>query len=69
MRRHGIGVGYRNPHDFEGDDVEQQYLPERFAGKRYWFPGDQGYEVTMGQRQEARRVARGEAKPRRKRGR
>src|SRR5688572_13637383 len=28
-RDHGIGVGYRNPHAFEGHDVEQQYLPDK----------------------------------------
>ena len=28
MKQHGIGVGYQYPHDFEGADVEQQYLPD-----------------------------------------
>src|SRR5450759_2975432 len=27
---------YRYPHDFEGDDVEQQYLPDELAGRRYY---------------------------------
>jgi replication-associated recombination protein RarA len=26
MKHHGIGVGYRYPHDFEGHDVDQQSL-------------------------------------------
>ena len=32
MKHHGIGVGYRYPHDFEGADVEQQYLPDALVG-------------------------------------
>jgi putative ATPase len=58
MKTHGIGVGYRNPHDFEGADVEQQYLPDELAERRYYLPTDQGYEATIGGRQEARVEAR-----------
>ena len=35
MKQHGIGVGYRYPHDFEGADVDQQYLPDELADRRY----------------------------------
>ena len=62
----GDGTGYRNPHDFEGDDVGQQYLPDALAGRRYFVAGDQGYEATIGSRMAAREEARS-AKPRRKR--
>ena len=31
MKQHGIGVGYRYSHDFEGADVDQQYLPDELA--------------------------------------
>ncbi|HEY8438400.1 MAG TPA: replication-associated recombination protein A [Candidatus Limnocylindrales bacterium] len=58
MKTHGIGVGYRNPHDFEGADIEQQYLPDELAERRYYLPTDQGYEATIGGRQEARVEAR-----------
>ncbi len=58
MKTHGIGVGYRNPHDFEGADVEQQYLPDELADRRYYLPADQGYEATIAGRQEARVEAR-----------
>jgi putative ATPase len=58
MRRHGIGVGYRYPHDYEGADVEQQYLPDLLAGKRYYYPTDEGYERMIGERMEARKEAR-----------
>jgi putative ATPase len=65
MKHHGIGVGYDNPHDYEGDDVEQQYLPDELIGRRYYVPGDQGYEATVAARMAAREEARRE-RPRRK---
>jgi putative ATPase len=65
MKAHGIGVGYVFPHDFEGDDVAQQYLPDELVGRRYYVPGDQGYEATIAARMEARALAR-EERPRRK---
>jgi putative ATPase len=60
MKAHGIGVGYRNPHDYEGDDVGQQYLPDLLIGRRYYFPGDQGQEANIAARMEARAAARAE---------
>ena len=54
MKQHGIGVGYRYPHDFEGADVEQQYLPDELVDRRYYLPTDQGYEATIAARMAAR---------------
>jgi putative ATPase len=65
MKAHGIGVGYRFPHDFEGDDVEQQYLPDELKGRRYYLPNDQGHEASIAARMAGRETARSE-KPRRK---
>jgi putative ATPase len=65
MKAHGIGVGYKFPHDYEGDDVEQQYLPDELVGRRYYFPNDQGQEANIAGRMEARAQARAE-RPRRK---
>ncbi len=62
MKQHGIGVGYRYPHDFEGGDVAQQYLPDDLAERRYYLPVDQGYEATIAERMERRAIARKEAK-------
>jgi putative ATPase len=56
------GSGRRNymyPHDFEGDDVDQQYLPDRLVGRRYYFPGDLGAEARIGERLDRLRDARG----------
>ncbi|MEX0992060.1 MAG: replication-associated recombination protein A [Actinomycetota bacterium] len=40
----GHGQGYKYPHDFPGHQVEQEYRPERFQGKRYYEPSGQGEE-------------------------
>ncbi|HUG30038.1 MAG TPA: replication-associated recombination protein A [Candidatus Limnocylindria bacterium] len=58
MKHHGIGVGYRYPHDFEGADVDQRYLPDELDGKRYYLPTDQGYESTISERMARRAAAR-----------
>ncbi|GAC1666072.1 MAG: AAA family ATPase [Candidatus Limnocylindrales bacterium] len=58
MAQHGIGVGYRYPHEFEDGDVAQQYLPDELVGRRYYLPTEQGYEATIGARQAARGEAR-----------
>jgi putative ATPase len=62
MRHHGIGVGYRYPHDYEGSDVDQQYLPDALAERRYYRPIEQGYEATIGGRMAAREEGRVAAK-------
>jgi putative ATPase len=52
MRAHGIGVGYRYPHDYEGADVAQQYLPDLLRDRRYYVPTDEGMERLIGERLE-----------------
>jgi putative ATPase len=58
MRSHGIGVGYRYPHDYPGADVEQQYLPDELVGRRYYEPSDQGMEQQLAARLERLAAAR-----------
>jgi putative ATPase len=53
MKHHGIGVGYKYPHDYEGADVEQQGLPDALVGRRYYEPSDQGWEAHIRQRMDA----------------
>jgi putative ATPase len=62
-RDFGIGAHYIYPHDYEGADVEQQYLPDRLTklGRRYYVPTDEGYERTISDRMAAREAARVEA--------
>jgi putative ATPase len=58
-------VGYKFPHDFEGADVEQQYLPDLLRDRRYYTPSDQGMERLIGERLERLAEARKHGKPRR----
>jgi putative ATPase len=58
LKHHGIGVGYRYPPEFEGSDVDQQYLPDALSDRRYFHPLESGYEATIASRMEARRTAR-----------
>jgi len=43
-REWGYGVEYKYPHDFDGNYVEQQYLPDEIRDAQYYFPSDNGYE-------------------------
>jgi hypothetical protein len=67
MKSHGIGVGYRYPHDYEGADVEQQYLPDLLVDRRYYVPTNEGMERLIGERLERIREARGAGQPRKAR--
>ncbi|KUK11078.1 MAG: AAA ATPase central domain protein [Clostridia bacterium 41_269] len=40
----GHGNGYLYPHDFPGNYVKQEYMPEPLRGSRYYYPGDNGME-------------------------
>ncbi len=62
MKHHGIGVGYQYPHDFDGADVDQQYLPDDLAAARYYLPTANGYEATLAARMAARAEARNAAR-------
>jgi putative ATPase len=44
MRQMGYGKGYKYAHDYEGGVVEQQHLPDRVAGHRYYRPTSRGWE-------------------------
>jgi len=37
---------YLYPHDY-GGYVQQQYMPDKLVGKKYYFPKDNGYEKTV----------------------
>jgi putative ATPase len=44
MRQMGYGKGYKYAHDYEGGVVDQQHLPDRVAGHKYYRATDQGWE-------------------------
>lgn len=50
MQELGYHQGYKYAHDFKGNYVEQQYLPDALVGKRFWNPCDNPQEARMWQR-------------------
>ncbi len=40
MKQEGYSVGYKYPHDYPGHWVEQQYLPDKMLGTRYYIKDD-----------------------------
>jgi putative ATPase len=47
MRATGYGKGYKYAHNYPGHFIEQQNLPNTLQDKRYYTPGDQGYEKEV----------------------
>ena len=56
MKEIGYGKGYKYAHRFDDHIVEQEHLPERLKGRRYYQPSDQGFEKEIGQRLAAWRA-------------
>jgi putative ATPase len=46
----GYGKGYKYAHNYEGHFVRQQNLPASLQAKRYYAPGNQGYEKEIADR-------------------
>lgn len=40
MSAQGYGVGYKYPHDYPNHEVEQQYLPDKMLGTKYYVPDE-----------------------------
>ncbi|MDI6856920.1 MAG: replication-associated recombination protein A [Dehalococcoidia bacterium] len=58
MRELGYGRGYKYAHDYPGHRAEQEHLPPRLRGRRYYEPGEQGWERRIREAyQRLRRVA------------
>jgi putative ATPase len=58
MRELGYGDGYKYAHDYDGAYTEQEYLPDRLRGRRYYRPTDRGREAEIGRRLDAWRRMR-----------
>ena len=57
MKNIGYGKGYQYAHDAEDKVANMECLPETLAGKTYYRPTDQGFEVRLRQRiEEIRRI-------------
>jgi putative ATPase len=53
MRKLGYGKDYKYAHDYEEHVVDQQHLPEELRNRRYYTPGDSGYEKKLKERLES----------------
>lgn len=47
MKDMGYGSGYKYAHDFEGNYVNQQFLPDSLVGSHFWNPGANAQEQKM----------------------
>lgn len=50
MKDLGYHDGYKYAHDFSGNYVKQQYLPDHLVGSRFWNPCDNPQEAKMWER-------------------
>jgi putative ATPase len=50
MKKLGYGKGYKYAHDFPEARVDQEHLPEKIRGKRFYHPSDRGFEETIRER-------------------
>lgn len=54
MKDLGYGANYKYAHDYPGNFVKQQFLPDSLVGTRLWQPCDNPAEATLAQRQQQR---------------
>ncbi len=53
MKEMGYHEGYKYAHDYTGNYVEQQYLPDGLQGASFWQPDNNPQEIKMAERLEA----------------
>lgn len=58
MKEIGYGQGYKYAHQYPGHVVEQEHLPLSLKGKRFYFPGELGFEKEVTARLRAWRLLR-----------
>ncbi|MBD5290782.1 MAG: replication-associated recombination protein A [Bacteroides sp.] len=51
----GYGAGYKYAHNYSGNYVEQQYLPDEIKNTSFWNPGQNSHEAQMKLRQDERK--------------
>jgi putative ATPase len=52
MKGLGYGGGYKYPHNFEGNYVPEDYLPEALKARRFYKPSTNGLERELSERYE-----------------
>ena len=53
MKDSGYGKGYKYAHNFPGHVVDQQHLPDSLKDRKFYFPGELGYEKQINDRLKA----------------
>lgn len=54
MKEMGYGADYKYAHDYPGNFVRQQYLPDALVGTRFWHPCSNPSEDRLAQLQQSR---------------
>ncbi len=54
MKDMGYGHDYKYAHDYEGNFVRQQFMPDALGHRQFWTPGDNPSELRMAQLQTER---------------
>ena len=54
MKKLGYGANYKYAHDYPGNFVQQQFLPDRLVGHTFWQHCDNPSENTIATRQQQR---------------
>lgn len=54
MKKLGYGQEYKYAHDYPGNFVRQQFLPDKLQGLHFWTPGQNPSEATLAARQKSR---------------
>jgi putative ATPase len=57
MKSMGYGGGYKYPHNFEGNYVAEEYLPDELRGSRFYEPAESGEEKEIRERLQKLREA------------
>ncbi len=52
MKEIGYGKGYKYAHDFPRAQVDQEHMPEKLKGRKFYYPTDRGFEKTLKERIE-----------------
>lgn len=52
MKELGYGKDYKYAHDYKDARVEQEHLPDKLKGARFYLPTDRGYEKIIRERMD-----------------
>jgi len=55
MKEWGYGKNYKYAHSFDGANVDQEHLPDKLKGRRYYEPTDRGVEAKIKENLDGKR--------------